>query len=154
MLLYLLRPLKRALGLLGQPQGGEGTANTALVVHAGALLALHEGDLPYHLRVLCSGAVETMGRVTLRGSMGKSVGAHPKRDPVTGELVCLHYRLDGPPRCRVGWMAAGSIHVGKAIDVPLRAPVMMHDMGLTAEHVVLVEAPLVFSPAVCLWLLL
>ena len=80
--------------------------------------------------------------------MGEAVGAHPKRDPVTGELVCLHYRLEGAPRCRVGWVPAGSRRVARAVDVPLRAPVMMHDMGLTSEYVVLLEVPLVFSPAV------
>lgn len=148
--LLLLRPIKRALGLLGPP-AGEGTANTALALHAGALLALHEGDLPYHLRVLCSGAVATLGRVALGGGMGEAVGAHPKRDPVTGELLCLHYRLDGAPRCRVGWLDADSREVTRAIDVPLRAPVMMHDMGLTAEYVVLLDVPLVFRPMVCGW---
>jgi carotenoid cleavage dioxygenase-like enzyme len=43
-------------------QDGLGTANTALAFHAGRLLALHEGDLPYQLRIACSGLVETLGR--------------------------------------------------------------------------------------------
>lgn len=46
------------------PQEGLGTANTALAFHAGRLLALHEGDLPYALRIACSGLVETVGRAT------------------------------------------------------------------------------------------
>lgn len=41
-----------------------GTANTALAFHAGRLLALQEADLPYSLRIACSGLVETVGRVT------------------------------------------------------------------------------------------
>ncbi len=50
---------------LGSPawQHGTGTGNTALAAHAGRLLALHEGDLPYALRVTCSGLVDTIGRV-------------------------------------------------------------------------------------------
>jgi hypothetical protein len=31
-------------------QNGVGTANTSIVFHAGRLLALHEGDLPYQVR--------------------------------------------------------------------------------------------------------
>lgn len=40
------------------PRGkGGGAANTALVYHANKILALEEGDLPYQLRMLCSGCV-------------------------------------------------------------------------------------------------
>ena len=45
------------------PQNGLGTANTAIACHAGRLLALHEGDLPYSLAIACSGLVSTLGRV-------------------------------------------------------------------------------------------
>ncbi len=39
---------------------GTGTANTSVVCHAGRVLALHEGDLPYQIQLLCSGLVETV----------------------------------------------------------------------------------------------
>lgn len=45
-------------------QEGLGTANTALAYHAGRVLALHEGDLPYGLRIACNGLVETVERAT------------------------------------------------------------------------------------------
>lgn len=45
-------------------QDGLGTANTALAFHAGRLLSLHEGDLPYALRIACNGVVETVARRT------------------------------------------------------------------------------------------
>ena len=45
MLVLLLDGLRGLLGLKGA--GGSGTANTALAFHAGKILALHEGDLPY-----------------------------------------------------------------------------------------------------------
>jgi carotenoid cleavage dioxygenase len=57
----------RALTAAGDPacqQKGVGKGNTALAFHAGRLLALHEADLPYALRIACSGLVENLGRVT------------------------------------------------------------------------------------------
>lgn len=38
------------MGILDM-SAGNGTANTSLVYHAGRLLALHEGDMPYQVRV-------------------------------------------------------------------------------------------------------
>jgi hypothetical protein len=39
-------------------ENGVGTANTSLVFHAGRLLALHEGDLPY--QVCCCVPLQVM----------------------------------------------------------------------------------------------
>jgi len=57
---------------------GAGTGNTALVYHANRLLALHEGDMPYALRVACEGIVETVSRVNIKGHHNKAFTAHPK----------------------------------------------------------------------------
>jgi carotenoid 9,10(9',10')-cleavage dioxygenase 1 len=46
---------------------GTGTANTALVYHAGRLFSLHEADQPYELYVHDDGRIETLGRV-LKGT--------------------------------------------------------------------------------------
>lgn len=49
-------------------QDGVGTANTALVHHAGQLLALQEGDTPYALGIEGdTGVVSTLGRKTYGG---------------------------------------------------------------------------------------
>ena len=53
--------------------------------HAQKLLTLHEGDLPYHLRSLCNGVIETMGRVDYGGRLKRNFTAHPKVDPESGE---------------------------------------------------------------------
>lgn len=96
LLLPLLDKVKAKLGLIDL-SAGSATANTALAYHAGRILALNEGDMPYCLRLLCSGLVETLGRLTfqVRGKGGKggerqrlesSFTAHPKLDPETGKL--------------------------------------------------------------------
>lgn len=53
--------------------------------HAGSLLALHEGDAPYLLRLLADGDMETAGRLTYGGQLKHNFTAHPKIDPITGE---------------------------------------------------------------------
>jgi carotenoid 9,10(9',10')-cleavage dioxygenase 1 len=70
--ILLLDRLFVSLGLDGRERRrhGNGTANTALAHHAGRLLALNEGDLPYALRLACGGLVETIGRVTYGGAFG------------------------------------------------------------------------------------
>lgn len=87
-LIYLER-LKIALGLVDKTAGA-GTANTAMVCHAARLLALNEGDLPYALRIMCDGLIEAVGRVAVSGPVGRSFTAHPKVDPVTGEMYSHH----------------------------------------------------------------
>ena len=59
-----LAELRRKVGVTPKEQGA-GTANTALVCHAGKLLALHEGDLPYAVRP-CS----VLSLITVQDSSG------------------------------------------------------------------------------------
>jgi carotenoid cleavage dioxygenase len=136
--------LKKRLGVLDASHG-LGTANTALAFHAGRLLALHEGDLPYQLRLACNGLVSTVRRVSFGGASRHSFTAHPKIDPETGELFAFGYQLDKAPflhylRCD----ATGA--VAADFEVPLPSPVMMHDFAVTARHVIFVDAPLHFAP--------
>ncbi len=59
----------------------------------GRLLALNEGGLPYHLRVLCDGVLETIGSVNFDGQMKMPFTAHPKKDPSTGKLYGFGYQV-------------------------------------------------------------
>jgi carotenoid cleavage dioxygenase-like enzyme len=71
-------------GGAGQGSAGSGCANTALAFHAGKLLALHEADLPYALRMSCAGLLETIGRVTTYTKEDDApFTAHPKVRPPT-----------------------------------------------------------------------
>lgn len=145
---------KRAVGVL--PAGdGLGTANTALAFHAGRLLALHEGDLPYHLKIACNGLLNTVGRLSAVG-IGAGGGAapphpavftaHPKVDPVTGEMFAFGYSVSEAP-----WMWFYRLDAGGrlAADVPvpgLRGPMMAHDCALTEHYMVFADVPMFFKP--------
>eukprot|EP00887_Chlorella_sp_A99_P007809 scaffold20.g7809.t1 len=137
--IILLDRLARRLGLL-DASGGLGAANTALVHHGGKLLALHEGDLPYQLALPPGGGpISTVGRERLGGAWQRAFTAHPKLDPATGELFFFGYSVEQAPYCWVGRLSPAG-EVERQFAVPLREPVMMHDCGLTENHLVLLDA--------------
>ncbi|CAG9463470.1 unnamed protein product [Pedinophyceae sp. YPF-701] len=139
--------LRKALGVATDKDGG-GTANTALLCHAQRLLALHEGDLPYHLRVACDGVLDTVGRLQVRGACGKwelAFTAHPKVDPVTGECHFFGYRVDKAPFCVYGAMdAKGQLMFQAPVDIP--RGIMMHDFAITEHYAIFLDVPLEFEP--------
>src|SRR3954469_18335036 len=62
---------------------GDGSANTNVIHHAGKTLAIVEaGGLPVEL----DEHFETTARTNFDGTLPGSFTAHPKRDPVTGDL--------------------------------------------------------------------
>uniref|UniRef100_A0A061RE98 carotenoid 9,10-dioxygenase n=1 Tax=Tetraselmis sp. GSL018 TaxID=582737 RepID=A0A061RE98_9CHLO len=134
-------------GLAGLTVGGEGrgTANTAMVFHAGRLLALHEGDMPYALRVACEGIVETAGRLVYQGQ--RSFTAHPKVDPATGDMHFFGYSVESAPYCTYG-VAGPDGALKKQIPITVPKPVMMHDFAVTEAHAIFIDTPLVFDPSV------
>ena len=128
---------RRLLGAKDSSKG-DGTANTALVFHAKKLLALHEGDLPYVLRVACDGVLETVGRLSdfsskkeekkgnekeeeEKTTMGHPFTAHPKVDPSTGELFGIGYNVESKPYLYYfGLDSEGGLKFDVPIDTPVR----------------------------------
>jgi carotenoid cleavage dioxygenase len=140
----VLQSIKHKLGIIDVSKGA-GRANTAMVFHAKRLLSLEEGDMPYALRMLCSGVVETLGRVDYGGKLKHSFTAHPKKDHVTGELFSFGYNVDKQPYANYTVIdPEGNI----TIDVPvhLPRPIMMHDCALTEAYFVFLDMPLCFEP--------
>ncbi|KAG2490110.1 hypothetical protein HYH03_011416 [Edaphochlamys debaryana] len=123
---------------------GSGTANTALVYHAGRLLSLNEGDLPYGLRVLSSGLVETLGRLKVDKAWKTSFTAHPKVDAATGELLFMGYSFARNPYVTAGVLdEQGKLTKRWGVELPY--PTMMHDMAATKNYIVLLHFPLCFD---------
>jgi len=116
-----------------------------VVRHGGRLLALAESDVPFRL----DRDLGTVGPETFDGSQPAGVTAHPKIDPRTGEMVVFCYGLQEP---FLTWSTIRPDGTGTSpTPVPgLDRPVMIHDMALTARHVVLVVAPMFFDLAAAL----
>ncbi len=62
----------------------DGVANTHIVPHAGKLLALEEGHAPIAIDPI---TLDTLGLWTFDGQLPGNMTAHPKIDPLTGEMV-------------------------------------------------------------------
>ncbi|GBF94451.1 hypothetical protein Rsub_07265 [Raphidocelis subcapitata] len=142
--LLLLNKARTRLGVVDTSEG-LGTANTAMVAHAGRLLALNEGDLPYSLRLACNGLLETVGRVTMGGWRKTSFTAHPKLDPATGKLHFFRYTFDAPPYATAATLGPDGATLEGVVDLDLARPVMMHDMAISQSYQIFMDHPLIFD---------
>ena len=115
-------------------------ANTHVVSHAGRILCLEEGHVPWEI----SDELETVGPHSFDGRLDGSFTAHPKICPLTGEMLAFGYGFRPPTYLtflRVS--ATGELVQQKSIDIP--APVMMHDFNITANRVIFMDLPVVFD---------
>jgi carotenoid cleavage dioxygenase len=69
--------------------------------------------------------------------------AHPKVDPVTGELHFFGYGFAPPFLTYHRLSAAGELVTSAEIAVP--GPTMMHDFAITDRHAVFLDLPMTFS---------
>lgn len=118
-----------------------GVANTNIVFHAGKLLALEEGHMPFEMqpRTLDSkGYVEAYkGRTT----------AHPKIDPKTGEMVWFGYGIgDMPFATGISYGvtdASGKVVRRDDFEAPYSS--MIHDFLVTENYALFPVLPLTGS---------
>ena len=128
----------------GQPDdiflGGSSVANTHVVGHVGRIMALVEVCLPTEVRRDLS----TVGRFDYEGKLGSAMTAHPKVDPVTGELLFFGYDIAGPPYLRYH-VADREGRLVRSEDITIPGPSMIHDFAVTESHVVFFDLPVVFD---------
>lgn len=117
-------------------------ANTAMTFHNGKLLALWEAGSPYQVNL---SDLATLGEETFGGSWNHAVSAHPKVDPVTGELIVFCYSPVAPPYVKYGVVdAQGKLIHETGIDLAGK-PVMVHDMAITENYSLIFDMPVTFS---------
>jgi all-trans-8'-apo-beta-carotenal 15,15'-oxygenase len=120
-------------------------ANTSVILHAGKLLALWEGGHPWRVD---PDSLETLGEEDFDGALksAHTFSAHPKFDPLSGELY--NFGIHYGPRTRIRSYAidrGGCLRHLQPFTLPY--PVFNHDFALTEKHLVFVIDPLVLRMA-------
>ncbi|MFA5964862.1 MAG: carotenoid oxygenase family protein [Sphingomonas sp.] len=109
------------------------TANTTPIVHAGKLLALKEDSPPLVMDPL---TLETEGFSDFNGKMrNQTFSAHPKIDPVSGNLCNFGYAATGLLTRDVSYMEIspeGELLFETFFEVPYYC--MMHDFSITRDY--------------------
>jgi all-trans-8'-apo-beta-carotenal 15,15'-oxygenase len=134
-------------------------ANTSVVHHGGALLALWEGGLPHRLDPR---TLETLAREDFGGKLQNRFSrlehllapelpfsAHPKIDPDTGELFNFGTLLGRTPRLLL-YRAAKSGALDPPESIALDRLVFLHDFALTRRYRVFFLVPVAFRVATAL----
>ena len=121
-----------------EPVTAEGGPNTNVIGHNGRTYAIVEaGTKPVELTY----ELETVGTNGFEHSLLNGYTAHPKYDPLTGEMHAIAYSpaelLDKVQYVVVG--PDGS--VTKTIPVTVPGMPMIHDMGLTQKYAVVLDLP-------------
>jgi carotenoid cleavage dioxygenase len=125
----------RAAGYRNRWMKGVRGPNTNVVRHAGHVLALVEAALPVEV----DAQLETIGRFDFGGGVERSMIAHPKACPATGELLFISYGQSSPGLVFYRADAHGRIVHRAPVRVP--AATYMHDIAITARHVVFWDMP-------------
>lgn len=115
------------------------TAGTHVIEHGGRLLALCESALPFEL----TAELETVGAFDWDGRLTSAMTAHPKEDPVTGEL---HFFASSPfPPYLIHHVSSPDGQVLRSQEVPGASAALKHDFAITENHVVFLEGSVAFD---------
>lgn len=114
-------------------------ANTNVIRHDGRIYALVEAGLPYEM----SPELDTIGPVDFGGRLTTAMTAHPKEDPITGDLFFFGYGFFAPYLTYHRLTKDGVLVESR--EIPVKGPTMMHDFAITENHVVWLDLPVVFD---------
>ncbi|MBI1250936.1 MAG: 9-cis-epoxycarotenoid dioxygenase [Alphaproteobacteria bacterium] len=115
------------------------SANTNIVRHGGKFFALEEGAFPYEVDV----DMNSIGINDFGGKLKTAFTAHPKICPETGEMHGFGYSPMPPWLTYHRFDAAGRLVESQ--EIPVKGPTMIHDFGMTRNHVVFMDLPVVFD---------
>ena len=122
------------------------SANTNVIGHAGRTWAIVEAGSP---PIELSPELDTVRISNLDGSLPRAFSAHPKRDPLTGELHVMTYWWGWGNQ--VQYLVVGTDgRVKRTVDIELPGGPMIHDTSITTNpdgsgHVLVFDLPVIFN---------
>ncbi len=124
----------------GPRHGGFDGANTNIIGHAGRTWAIVEaGSHPVEL----DDELGTIAHGDFDGTLPHGFTAHPKLDPMTGELHAAAYYWELP---YIEYLVVGTDgRVNRVEQIAVKGSPMMHDMSLTQRHAVFYDLPVTFN---------
>jgi all-trans-8'-apo-beta-carotenal 15,15'-oxygenase len=115
-------------------------SNTSVLMHGERLLSLWEGGPPF---AIDPETLETL-RVETFGGEVKAFSAHPKVDPVTGEI--FNFGIDYGARTTLSIYRLDRSRLIQLPPITLPYPVMNHDFVLTEKYLVFCLGPILVNP--------
>ncbi len=113
------------------------TANTNVVWHHERLLALNEGGLPL---VMDPQSLETLALTDFNPVLDRSMSAHPKIDPKTGEMLFYSYLSPNMDFVYFIADANGNITHRETLKLPFLS--LLHDFAITEHYTIIPIFPL------------
>ena len=120
---------------------GQFAANTNVIGHNGQTFAIVEAGAP---PIELSYELDTVRISNLGGTLPHAYSAHPKRDPLTGELHVMTYYWGWGNQ--VQYLVVGTDgRVRRHVDIPTAGGPMIHDIAFTQKYVLVFDLPTVFN---------
>ncbi|WRX08723.1 Carotenoid oxygenase - like 1 [Theobroma cacao] len=96
------------------------------------------------LKVFEDGDLQTLGMLDYDKRLAHSFTAHPKVDPVTGEMFTFGYSHEPPYITYRVISKDGFMH--DPVPITISEPIMMHDFAITENYAIFLDLPLYFRP--------
>ncbi|HVL00216.1 MAG TPA: carotenoid oxygenase family protein [Dongiaceae bacterium] len=131
---------------LGRPflegTGPFDVVNTNIIGHGGRIWALVEGGVtPAEM----DGDLNTLKRGLFDSGAHKGYTAHPKLDPLTGDLHAICYSVTAPNKI-FHVVVNAQCQVTQTTAIPVTHGPMVHDCAVTASNVVVLDLPVTLTP--------
>jgi carotenoid cleavage dioxygenase-like enzyme len=112
-----------------------------IVHHGHRFLALSECAVPYEL----TAELDTVGRCDFTGGLPLGMCAHPRIDPVTGEMILFRYWMEEPYLYWAAIGPGGTVTRPPEVIAEIDRGYLIHDFLITEDFVVLVICPATFD---------
>ncbi len=112
-----------------------------VIRHADRFLALEESTPPYEI----TPDLGTVGLFDFGGGLPAGMCAHPRIDPVTGELVLFRYDVEEPFLTWAVVGREGTVSRRATTVEGLESGFMIHDFAITQHYLVLIIGPAVLD---------